>query len=255
MTDNAGRAVFTAAPSAVHAVRASAANWLEEVRPQWLRQLLVAAHEQLPAALQDDWAREARYVLRTRPPAAGLRVVHAWQTRTVLPLLATAWARKPSPELDRLDALHRTAAVTRITPDTWRSGLTPVLRRLYRSSYDYPAACAVARAGAAAWALANGHTPEQADEYGRRYAELSATANAEAFAEAHARALGGLLAHAYATDHDDGYAATYPGAQLRAVVAASGPGTQAAGDSPGACGPAPVPAILADGLLAVLREG
>jgi hypothetical protein len=96
-----------------------------------------------------------------------------------------------------------------------------VLLRKYHDAYDRASAYTEAQDNARHYALANGYSPADADAYGHQYAELSTGANADAFAEAHARAVGDALARAYAADDWQAYAATFPGAQLRAIVRAA----------------------------------
>ena len=192
------------------------------VAPAWLWHVATALYEQLPTDTREDWASRLHTLLGDGPETSTLHAVHAWHADTVLPLLSEAAQDGDSTVFAALGDLHDQAAQGRTADqDTWRTALTPVLLRLYDAAYDRTSAYAEAHAGARDYALANGFSATEADEYGHQYARLSTDANAMAFAEAHAEALGLALARAYATDGPDAYADTYPDAQLRAVVRAS----------------------------------
>ncbi|WP_326844353.1 hypothetical protein OHB33_39415 (plasmid) [Streptomyces sp. NBC_01558] len=214
--------------------------------PHWTEQLTSALREGLAT---DEVLVPTADALRL----GGLRALHHWHARTTLPLLAatdptgrdeTTRARTPvGPLID----LHRRAAEGTLAPAAvWAAGLHPVLLATYRRAYPHAAAYAEAHANARDYALANGRTGTEADEYGHTYARLSTTANAEAFATAHADALTPALSQAYATADPAAYTATFPSSQTRATVRAA----STAADTP-------VPSVLhhlATGLATALRE-
>ncbi|MFD4604640.1 hypothetical protein ACFWPQ_42325 [Streptomyces sp. NPDC058464] len=232
-------ATTTAAPAAFRAaLRTGSAEPPAAGVPDWLWRLATAVHGELPPTAADAWADRLHGLLGPAGVPAGLAAVHLWQADTVLPLLAgTADTAAPA-------ELHRAAAQgAPAEPDTWRSALDPLLLRLYDAAYDRASAYAEGHTGARDYALANGYAAAEADAYGHEYARLSSEANARAFAEAHAEALGPALAAAYAADDAQGYAATFPGAHLKAVVRA----TAATAETPRAQAQ-----FLADGLLTAL---
>ncbi|WP_427924950.1 hypothetical protein [Streptomyces sp. cg40] len=214
-----------------------------DIAPAWLRQVATDLAWQLPTDVRDVWTARLHDLLDEVPYTGGLFAVHVWQAGTVLPLLAEAARDGEAAVFAAPGDLHRAAALGR-TPDqdTWRAALTPMLLRLYDAAYDRAGAYTEAHTGARDYALANGFSATEADEYGHEYAQLSSDANARACAEAHALALGPALARAYATGGCEAYAETFPAAQLRAVVRAT---TTERGDT--------VPATrLAEGLISAL---
>ncbi|MET8771019.1 hypothetical protein [Streptomyces sp. NPDC004658] len=250
-TDAAGAGAFLAALAG-----AAPAPPVDTRVPDGVWHLLTALYEELPGPAADSWAREVHGALRAGRPAGGLWAVHAWQAGTVLPLLAEAWPDDGAGAVADLTALHRAAARAPVAHGSWRAALRPVLLRVYGAAYEHRSAYTEAHTNARSYALAHGYTPAEADAYGRQYAELSMDANAASFAEAHARAVGDALAHAYAGDRAEPYAATYPAAQVRAVVRAlerpaPPPTADATGTGPG--GAARPAVTLADGLSGVLR--
>ncbi|MFJ5520891.1 hypothetical protein ACIQB4_28060 [Streptomyces griseoluteus] len=217
-----------------------------------------ALHDELPPDVRDGWARRLYALLQeqyghdsvTGPPVnRGLSVVHDWQGRTVLPLVAEILSGGQSLPFSALAGLHTAAAAGRPdAPDAWRTALHPVLLHLHAAAYDRTSAYAEGHRGALEYALSQGRSPAEADAYGHEYAELSTTANALAFAEAHALALSDALARAYAADDDTAYAHTCPASQVRVVVRAWDRVSpdERAGDDP--------LARMSDGLLSALAR-
>lgn len=251
MSSTAGTEAFLAALRAATAEPPAEAPPDTRV-PEWTWHVITVLYEHLPVPLREDWARRAHGTLTARPASTGLRAVHTWHARTVLPLLTAARPDDTSETLTDLSTLHLDALRTPAAEATWRRALRPVLLRMYRAAYDHTAAYAEAHTNARAYAVTNGYSPADADAYGHQYAELSTAANADAFAEAHARAVGAGLAHAYATGRSEAYTGTYPGAQVRALVRAVTASTDAEETSaPPTRGPS-APVTLAEGLLDAL---
>ncbi|MFJ6835609.1 hypothetical protein [Streptomyces sp. NPDC091209] len=227
--------------------------------PHWAEQLTTVLREFLPTPEGVPGTDDLR--------RAGLSAIHRWQARTVLPLLTRAepdggpvaepgdgagaepGAECPSPPLptERLIGLHlRAARGDTADEPAWATALHPVLLDTYRRAYPHAAAYAEAHANARDYALANGRSPAEADDYGHAYARLSTAANAESFATAHADALTPALAHVYATADPDAYTETFPGSQARAAAHACAP-----------AGRPPDPAVfrhLTEGLGAALTD-
>jgi hypothetical protein len=204
--------------------------------PHWAEQLTTVLREFHPTAEGIPGTDDLR--------RAGLPAIHRWQARTVLPLLTRAepdggsgaepgggpgaepGAESPSPPLPTgclIDLHLRAARGDTADEPAWATALHPVLLGTYRRAYPHATAYAEAHANARDYALANGRSPAEADDYGHTYARLSTAANAESFAAAHADALAPVLAHAYATADAGAYTATFPGSQTRAAAHASAP--------------------------------
>ncbi|WP_263262413.1 hypothetical protein [Pseudomonas sp. RIT-PI-S] len=139
--------------------------------------------------------------------------LHAWYADVVVPLLGDALADQ-RPALDRLQSLHRRAALGVYGGrGEWRAALAPVLQPLYRRAYAYEAAYAQAYQSALHYAAATANAEslaedfDSAESFARYYAHLSTEANAGAFASAHAAATLELAASAFAQRDGDAYAA------------------------------------------------
>lgn len=189
--------------------------------PHWTEQLTSTLREGL---MTDETLVPTADALR----GGGMRVLHHWHARTTLPLLAATdptdgeESTRPLTPVKPLIDLHLRAADGTLAPTAaWATALHPVLLTTYRRAYPHVTAYAEAHVNARDYALANGRTCTEADEYGHKYARLSTTTNAEAFATAHADALTWALAHAYATADPDAYTATFPSSQTRATAHAA----------------------------------
>lgn len=213
--------------------------------PGWLHQVIgTLFHGQDPAAAT-GWARRLYDLLdRTDPPFA---VMHDWQARTVIPLMAQAChpaEGEPAEQADAAElpdaaALHRlharAAGGERFDQAEWRAAIEPVLLQVYRHAYGYAEAYATAHASASGYAQANNFSPDGAVRFADSYAADSTDANRAAFAESNAVANAAVLAAAYASGDAQAYAEAYPFALLNACAHASAnraePAAGQAGDS------------------------
>ncbi|HST47704.1 SpcZ [Jatrophihabitans sp.] len=165
------------------------------------------------------WAHRLAGLVAER--GAALVVLHDWQARTVVPMMAesAAAAGLTAPAALALQQLHaRAAAGERFGEAGWRAVLEPALRELYRHAYGYAEAYTSAHASASAYAQANDFTEQGAVSFAESYAAMSAGANRDSFAEANAVANAAVLAAAYATGDPQAYAEAYPFALVQACA-------------------------------------
>ena len=188
--------------------------------PAWLLQVLSTLYDGQDPETAARWGRR----ITRRVPADGqlpFAVLHDWQARTVVPMMAAAEqpegvAEQPAAELRRMHA--RAAAGNRFEVSDWRAAIEPVLHQLYRDAYGYADAYATAHASASAYAAANNFSPDGAVRFADSYAADSTEANRQSYAESNAVANAALLAVAYTSCDAQAYAETYPFALLSACT-------------------------------------
>jgi hypothetical protein len=188
--------------------------------PAWLPAVLAtlydgyAGHDPQAAS---GWARRLADLLSAPGASLPFSVVHDWQVRTVLPMLAEAGLG----EADGLRQLHaRAAAGDQVREADWHAALEPALHQLYRHAYGYAEAYASAHASASAYAQANNFSEQGAVSFADSYAATSTDSNRKSFAESNAVANAAVLATAYASGDPQDYAEAYPFALARACAQA-----------------------------------
>ena len=151
-------------------------------------------------------------------PAVTFPAIHHWHATALVTVLdGTA----PT-ELTAWRCLHeRALAGEAIEQRSWVAALRPVLHEVYRRSYRYERAYAVARANAEAYAVANGFSDSERLEFADSYAAMNTDANVASYAAANAIANADLMARAFALADIEAFARSYPYARMCAFASAS----------------------------------
>lgn len=151
-------------------------------------------------------------------PDVSFPAIHHWHATAVM----TELDGIAPAELAGWRCLHeRALAGEAVEPQDWVAALRPVLHEVYRRSYRYERAYAVAHANAEAYALANGFGDAERVEFADSYASMNTDANVASYAAANAIANADLMALAFASADIEAFVRSYPFARMCAFASAS----------------------------------